>query len=214
MKILKFLSLSLGFLILTILFFWESLFEGYARNFEKEMLKDNGAPYEAVFILGGNPIARLNEAIKLYKEGKVKKILFTQIKDYNRSFHTILQDESTKLSRVLSKFQIPFEMIKTLSQNGASSTLEEAIDFAYYVQNHQIKEVLLLTDSFHTKRTYGTFSKVLAKQNIKLYVLGISNPYYNEKNWWKSELGLRTYITESGIYLAQFLGITQSIKAH
>lgn len=157
---------------------------------------------------------RLNEAIELYKQGKIKKILFTQIKDYNRNFHTILQDESTKLSRILSELQIPFEMIKTLSKNGASSTLEEAIDFAYYVQNHQIKEVLLLTDCFHTKRTYKTFSKILGHQKIELYIMGVSNPYYDVRTWWKSELGLRTYITESGIYLAQFLEIIHSIKAY
>lgn len=204
----------------------ESLLSSYAKMFEIQILKeplktvfqDNTflyfpvkkqgkfQSYEGVLILGGNPLIRLNGAIALYKNGIVKKIYITQPKNYIQTYNELLQSEFEKLSLVLNSLNIPFEIIQN-PRSGATSTLEEAKDFIRFAKNRDLNEVLILTDSFHTSRAYATFRSEFAKKGLKmdLYIIGVPNPYYDETNWWKSELGLRTYIVESGTTIAHWL---------
>lgn len=209
----------------------ERLLSAYAKSFEKEVLKepisltlkdndfllssDQKESYEGVLILGGNPIIRLNGAIALYKSGIVKKIYITKPRSYVQTYNGILQSEFEKVSLVLNHLKIPYEVIEN-PRNGATSTLEEAKDFATFAKKRGVKEVLLLTDSFHTSRTYATFSNVFKKEGLsaKLYIIGVPNPFYDESNWWRSELGLRTYIVESGTTLAHWLKVFEGVEEY
>ena len=209
----------------------ERLLREYAKSFEKEVLKEpisltlkgndfllssnQKESYEGVLILGGNPIIRLNGAIALYKNGIVKKIYITKPRSYIQTYNGLLQSEFEKVSLVLNHLKIPYEVIEN-PRNGATSTLEEAKDFARFAKERGVREVLLLTDSFHTSRTYATFSKVFKKEGLstKLYIIGVPNPFYDENNWWKSELGLRTYIVESGTTLAHWLKAFEGVEEY
>lgn len=207
----------------------ERLLSAYAKSFEKEVLKepisltlkDNEfvasakQSYEGVLILGGNPLIRLNGAIALYKSGIVKKIYITKPRSYIQTYNGLLQSEFEKVSLVLNHLKIPYEVIEN-PRNGATSTLEEARDFSTFAKERGVKEVLLLTDNFHTSRTYATFSSVFKKEGLstKLYILGVPNPFYDESNWWKTELGLRTYIVESGTTLAHWLKAFEGVEEY
>lgn len=213
----------------------ESLLSSYAKMFETEVLKEDISSvfenneflfssvkkqgfkqsYEGVLILGGNPLVRLNGAIALYQNGIIKKIYITQPKNHIQTYNGLLQSEFEKLSMVLKHLNIPFEVVQN-PRNGATSTLEEAKDFVRFAKEREIKEILLLTDSFHTARTYKTFNSVFEKSGLKtqIYIIGIPNPYYNANNWWRSELGLKTYIVESGTTLAHWLRAFEDVKEY
>lgn len=207
----------------------EKLLSAYAKSFEKEVLKEPISltlkgnefvasakqNYEGVLILGGNPLIRLNGAIALYKSGIVKKIYITKPRSYIQTYNGLLQSEFEKVSLVLTHLKIPYEVVEN-PRNGATSTLEEARDFSTFAKEKGVKEVLLLTDNFHTSRTYATFSSVFKKEGLstKLYILGVPNPFYDESNWWKTELGLRTYIVESGTTLAHWLKAFEGVREY
>lgn len=207
----------------------ERLLSAYAKSFEKEVLKESISltlkgnefvasakqSYEGVLILGGNPLIRLNGAITLYKSGIVKKIYITKPRSYIQTYNGLLQSEFEKVSLVLNHLKIPYEVVEN-PRNGATSTLEEARDFSTFAKEKGVKEVLLLTDSFHTSRTYATFSSVFKKEGLstKLYIIGVPNPFYDENNWWKTELGLRTYIVESGTTLAHWLKAFEGVREY
>lgn len=91
-------------------------------------------------------------------------------------------------------------------KNGVASTLDEAIDVANFCQSHFVSSILIITDKYHTKRAYHAFKKVFDSKNLgtKIYIIGIPNATYNATNWWKSKLGLRNYIVESGTHFAHF----------
>lgn len=213
----------------------ESLLSSYAKAFEKEVVKEQilevfegnkflfspiqkqnfTYSYEGALILGGNPLIRLNGAIALYKSGIVKKIYITQPKNHIQTYNRLLQSEFEKLSLVLSSLKIPYEVVQN-PRNGATSTLEEARDFVRFAKENNLHEVLILTDSFHTSRAYDTFESVFKQEGLdtKLYIIGVPNPYYNTSNWWKSELGLRTYIVESGTTLAHWLKAFEDVEEY
>lgn len=230
-KLIAFVCIA--FLLCLGVLYRENLLSFYACAFKKEVLKeeihlalkdnefiispkqDYSQSYEGALILGGNPIIRLNGAITLYQKGIIKKIYITKPKSYIQTYNAILQSEFEKVSLVLNYLKIPYEVVLN-PRNGATSTLEEAKDFARFAKERGVKEVLLLTDDFHTSRTYATFSSVFEKEGLstKLYIIGVPNPYYNESNWWRSELGLRTYIVESGTTLAHWLKAFEGVEEY
>lgn len=227
--------LCVFFVCLVGYFCKESLLSSYAKVFEKEVLKEQISEvfegneflfsptqkqdfthsYEGALILGGNPLIRLNGAIALYKSGIVKKIYITQPKNHIQTYNGLLQSEFEKLSLVLSSLKIPFEVVQN-PRNGATSTLEEAKDFVRFAKENNLKEVLVLTDIFHTSRAYDTFESVFKQEGLdtELYIIGVPNPYYNANNWWKSELGLRSYIVESGTTLAHWLKAFRDVEEY
>lgn len=227
--------LCLVFVCLVGYFCRESLLSFYAKVFEKQVLKEDINPlfanneflfspiqkqgfsqkYEGVLILGGNPLVRVNGAVALFQNGIAKKVFITQPKNHIQTYNGLLQSEFEKLSLVLKHLNIPFEVVQN-PRNGATSTQEEAKDFVRFAKERGVKEVLILTDSFHTSRAYATFKREFEKAGLQtdLYIIGIPNPYYNAKNWWKSELGLRTYIVESGVTLAHWLKAFEDVEEY
>lgn len=66
MKFLK-VSFFICLIFACVYFFREKLLSVYAKSFEIKILKNNANDdnYETIFVLDGNPILRLNEAISL-----------------------------------------------------------------------------------------------------------------------------------------------------
>lgn len=70
-------------------------------------------------------------------------------------------------------------------RNGVTNTLEETKDFVRFTKENNLKEVLILTDIFHTSRAYDTFESVFEQEGLdtELYIIGVPNSYYNANNW-------------------------------
>jgi uncharacterized SAM-binding protein YcdF (DUF218 family) len=198
---MKKLTLTKTVLILFILcgvsavLFYKELLSGYASLFDAAGYT-KGA--DAIVILSGNPATRVEKAAALYREGYGGQILLTSAMALGDKYHHIFKTQTQKVVEALAYEGIDgFVQVPSL-KGGATSTFDEAYDMAQYAKVHHMTHLILVTDTFHTARALYAFKKVFAKLglDVKLEAAGASNNHFNETDWWRSEMGLSSYILE------------------
>ena len=140
-------------------------------------------------------------AFELLRNGYSKRIMIT-----NRLWHKLPYgltypsdiEMANSIKKVL-KISEELEILKSMKSNGAASTFDEANDFLTYLNKNKndIKRVILVTDESHSRRALLAFKKTISPHvQINFEVSSVTNNVYNPKNWWKSDIGLKTYINE------------------
>ena len=82
-------------------------------------------------------------------------------------------------------------------KGGATSTFDEAYDLLNFCKGKGFYRIILVTDSFHTRRALHAFETVFQDSKIKLEVSAAQNEIFNENNWWYSDQGISAYVLES-----------------
>ena len=108
-----------------------------------------------------------------------------------------------KAQAVLATYNLRADIIPS-TKSGATSTFDEAYDFAVFLRTHPMERIILVTDAFHTARAHYAFRKILdinGYENIKIQMSAASNDIFDEATWYKTELGVSMYILEPIKYL-------------
>ena len=137
------------------------------------------------------------KALELYEKGYGKRVLLTSERPLNsRVAHLFLTNEqkAEKISRALN-VQVEFEVVPSL-KGGATSTFDEAYDLLAFCSKEKLKHLIIVTDSFHTRRALYAFKKVFQGRNIKVEASAATNEIFNEENWWHSDHGISVYLLE------------------
>lgn len=74
-------------------------------------------------------------------------------------------------------------------------TLNKTNIVADSLKKYGYKKVLVLTNAFHSKRTYNVYKKILIPEGFHVFC-STYYPDYNSFNWWKSSNGFRGVISE------------------
>ncbi len=160
------------------------------RFFGNQLVYENKMEHvPALFILSGGAWDRGNEAIRLYHEGYVEKIICT-----GENIPTLFkiakidyfESELTKMH--LLNEGIPENDILLILKG--TSTKEEADYILEYCRENNIKKLAVLSTKFHTERIKQTFKKRFEDEGLQLIIRGAPSSSYDENEWWKSENGL------------------------
>lgn len=191
----KVLLLFLALLVMGGLFHKEIL-TGYASLFDASAYS-KGA--DGILILSGNPETRVEKAVELYRQGYGGQILLTTTKSIGNKYHHIFKTQIQMVQEAIRYEGIDDFVLVPSLKGGATSTFDEAYDLAEYVRKHNLRHIILVTDTFHTARALYAFKKVFdnLQMDVKLEAAGASNNFFNKKNWWRTESGLVTYFFES-----------------
>lgn len=207
----NFLKIALVIMWIVALFaiFYGDILTSYAKFFSVDNAK-KGA--DSILILAGNSYPRTSKAMELLNDGYAKNILITtpkeeSIKDKYRDLFKFSDSQITK--EILKRENIEPIRIKSL-KDGATSTFDEAYDLVNYLKTNPLKRVILVTDSFHSRRALYAFEKVFELNNIetKLEISSAQNEFFNEQNWYKTEEGLNAYISEFFKFIIYILNST------
>ena len=104
------------------------------------------------------------------------------------------------------KAGVPAEAI--LSNDQATSTMDEAQQILTLLQESQAKSALIVTDAPHTRRVRATYDHL--KQDTSLELTFIAAPsYFSDTTWWKSKQASKFVLSEyvKGIYYGFRYGI-------
>ncbi len=148
--------------------------------------------YDITIIFGGPDMipTRVNQAIKLYKQKKISKILVTGgIGYFNKDK---INTEADTMKEYLIKNKIPSKDI--LIENKSRSTKENIIySFNLLKEKYDISKttILLISSDYHIKRCKILFSKY--SNNISIY--GTVSKI-NKDTWFKSFYGCFTILKE------------------
>jgi len=102
---------------------------------------------DALIVLGGEPLARPQEAARLFKEGVAPRIFVTGVGD------------AAKIRRVLLGAGVPDSAITV--ETKATTTFTNATLLKPLLESASVRSALIVTSPFHTRRALATFRKVM-----------------------------------------------------
>ncbi|MCW7464755.1 YdcF family protein [Leptospira levettii] len=104
---------------------------------------------------------RITDAVRLYKAGKVKKILFTG------GSGLLLSDEFREATLAKSLLiDLGVRESDIILENNSRNTYENAVETKKIVEKLNFKSYILITSAFHMKRASGCFQK----QNLNVFL--------------------------------------------
>ena len=189
---------------------YEVLLKGYARFFT---IDNATSGMEAtIVILSGQPVTRIPKALELYSAGYGTRLLLTNQRTGNSKASQIFLTPEQQGQEIAKIFNVPakFESVPSL-KGGATSTFDEAYDLLAFCNKENLTHIIIVTDSYHTRRAFYAFNKVFEGSNIKVEVSAAPNDIFNEENWWLSDRGISAYILEP-IKLAVYLFNSQNVS--
>ena len=151
--------------------------------------EDNLKKTTYAFVLSGGPWDRGNEAVNLFKKNFADTLVCTGENiphDFKALGLDMLESEITEKNMLNQG--VPKEQILLLKKG--TSTREESEEILSFCKARNVKNIIVLSTDFHTRRIKQVFKKKFEKEGIEVIVWAAPSSSYDALNWWKSENGL------------------------
>lgn len=122
--------------------------DGFRRFWERWLLISVPMAHaDALIVLGGEPLARPQEAARLYREGMAPLVFVSGVGDHMES------------RRILIRNGVPDAAIRI--EPDSFSTFTNALYLKPLLRSDGIRTALIVTSPFHTRRALATFRRVV-----------------------------------------------------
>lgn len=150
---------------------------------------------DSVLVLNGDPETRPFVAAAIYQAGLTPQILVTTASPTPASEDGLILPEHEIIKQVLHHRGVPTQAIHILPGE-ISSTIDEARVLAKFLDAHPNQTVAIVTNRFHTRRARWVFRRVLGDRSAQLHFVGAPKDDFREHDWWQTEQGTSTYLSE------------------
>ena len=178
------ISLTLGIL------YSKPLLQSISRTLVHE---DSLSNAEAILVLVGSRTGnRVKKAARLYHEGFAKKLIFSGFEVYPETY------SSTLMKTYAQKLGVPEVNIITKNTDEEVSTRGESIANLKLLEEHQIKTFILVTSSFHTRRSQLIYERSISLlgYDMRFWVAPAKDPLAPIDSWWNIRTGLKLIFFE------------------
>lgn len=180
--------LAVGLLLLLALTtraYWLPLFSR-ALNASQEAI-----PTDAIVVLGGGSGSRQELAVTLYNKGYAPALVSSgeapHLPGFEQSFAKLGADYMVGLGA-------PREALILLPDT--TSTRDEALACMQLAREYELTSLLVITDSYHTRRARMAFRKVFDGSEVRIIVAGAEPAWFEANNWWTQERSLLAVLEE------------------
>ena len=155
--------------------------------------KSKLVPSDAIVVLAGSPTGyRIEEAVRLFKKGMGKVMVFGGHPLYpGINSHDAMKKYAIRLG-------VPKKKIIAGKLTGEISTWGEALFNLKQLELLKAKSFILVTSSFHTRRSHRIYEIAMKKLDMKL-ILRVQ-PVHDQRvpipGWWKLHSGKREVLFE------------------
>ncbi len=157
-------------------------------------------PADAVVVLSGGELDRLEKAVNIIKSEKAKYLILTETQETTESGWKT----ADYLASEAHQRGIPVPQI-VITRKVATNTQEEAIATLEILKERGWNTLIVVTDPFHTRRSQLIFQRVLQEEPIKIIVVSSQEP--GIKKWlWYLEKDSRNLVIREFLSLLAFLG--------
>jgi uncharacterized SAM-binding protein YcdF (DUF218 family) len=188
-KKIKIITAAIIFLALGTIFSETLLIEAHRILMHEDRLIKS----EAIVVLAGSWTGnRIKEAVKLYQKGFGKKLVFSGYQLYPEAFTvTLMKTYAVKLG-------VPENNIITSIIKKEISTKGESISNLELLKKHQIKNFILVTSAFHTRRANLVYEKTISSLgfNMEFVTHPAPDPSVPANEWWKLRTGQKAVFLE------------------
>lgn len=185
-----------GFLTAVLLFFIFTLWMAsavYSEMPTKATLSDDYEIADAIVCLTGGR-GRIRTAFDLFDKG------------YGRILYISGIDQQTRSSEILNELKKigPIDETKIVLESVATNTIENAKEVERYIREHDLHKILLVTSSYHVRRSFYIFKKVLPSY-VQIDVSWYALEPFDENDWWKTWNGIWVTVSEYFKFLHAYL---------
>ncbi len=200
---------NLGWIVF-VLFFLLYIFSGKILSFMGNVLVKDQKPVksEAVIVLstGIEYYPRLIEAARLFKAGYVKKVVING--DRETEILRRLKKKGFKPCcpwyensiRILSILGVPRKNVLAISVKQAYDTITEAFYLGGILKETGIKDIIITTSKYHTRRAYSIWKSLYSK-DLKIRVVAAHYDPFSPKKWWHNGRHIKLVLAEYGGWL-------------
>ncbi len=154
-------------------------------------LVENESPRkaQAIVVLGGDDFGtRILKAAQLAKAGYAPAVLVS-------TQPSPLGCDCENTVRYAERTGYPASMFQTVqTPPDVDSTRSEATFFGQYLKAHDIRDILLVTSNFHTRRAAYLWHKQMPW--LHFVVVAAPDPFFTPDSWWKTRSGQKTFFLE------------------
>jgi uncharacterized SAM-binding protein YcdF (DUF218 family) len=141
------------------------------------IVQDKIQKADVIVILGGdNNGERVKEGVSLFKQGYAKHLLMSGGPLAWRLTSAQLMKKQAMESGIPEK--------AIILEDRSRSTREDAEFCLPIVQKHKFGSVIVVTSSYHTRRSAGVFKKIYSPAGIKVMVYPARKSEFNPDRWW------------------------------
>jgi uncharacterized SAM-binding protein YcdF (DUF218 family) len=158
---------------------------------------------DAVIVLSGGDIQRLQEAAKLYKSGYAPIIVITEIE--NLKPEQASSSSNLKIQQ-LGDLGVPANAV-ILTEKSADSTFQEAKAVRALMEKQGWSYGVVVTDPYHTRRSSIIFNDVLRGSKLLIGIRPAEESWYHATTWWLSTKGWQATTSEYIKLVSYELGI-------
>jgi uncharacterized SAM-binding protein YcdF (DUF218 family) len=161
----------------------------FAGNFW--VVSDAPQHSDAIVILGDDNYEadRAARAAELYRAGWAPRIVASG--RYLRPYAGIAE----LMEHDLTDRGVPRNAVVRFAHR-ASDTREEAAALAPFLAQHGWKKILVVTSTYHTRRSRFIFERTLPA-GFELRVIAAHDTEYDPDSWWRTRQGLKRFLHES-----------------
>jgi uncharacterized SAM-binding protein YcdF (DUF218 family) len=158
------------------------------------VVEDAPEKADAIFLLGDDNTSadRAARAAELYREGLAPRIIASG--RYLRSYASIAE----LMQHDLVDRGVPAAAVFRLPHN-AANTREEAVLLRRIADRQHWRRVLVVTSSYHTRRTHHIYSRVF-RDGPEVRVIAARDDGFDPANWWRTRSGIKFFFMESVAY--------------
>lgn len=172
-------------------------------------VSDPLASSDLIVVLGGDG-ERVEEGVRLYREGYGQKVLFTSAvvprageeADPDVQTPKVLPRKSdlgiihwpSELKRVLNRGAIPSSAL--LLDATAASTCAEARLIDEVMETRGARSAIVVSSPYHMRRIQWIFRRLLGKPSHRVLLHPVLSSWFREDDWWTHRRGIETLVSE------------------
>jgi uncharacterized SAM-binding protein YcdF (DUF218 family) len=157
---------------------------------------------DAIVILMGSVPTRVLEAVELYDEGYADQIIvvhsYAEAEEILAARGVIYPGDAELTRMVAEELGVPGENISILPGQARSTKDEAAVIRAYLEEKSDINSLILVTSSFHTRRTFKIFERALngLEREVNLIIQASSYDSFQAEAWWRDRQSAKMVVFE------------------
>jgi uncharacterized SAM-binding protein YcdF (DUF218 family) len=150
---------------------------------------------DAIAVLGGGLETRPFEAARLYQRGLAPVVLIMNQKPSPTATLGITPTEADLTRQVLIKQGVPESSVVLVGEN-ITNTHDESNAVREWVSAHAARNLIIVTDLFHTRRVRWLFRKQLRSTGATPIMDATPVREYALEDWWHHEQGVVAFQNE------------------
>jgi uncharacterized SAM-binding protein YcdF (DUF218 family) len=150
---------------------------------------------DVIVVLGGGFETRPFAAARLLSLGLAPRILLMNPKPSEASKLGLIPTEANLDRAMLLKKSVPDSCI-VITPEIVNSTYEESVAVGDWARTNAVHNLIVVTDTFHTRRVRWVFCKRLSPLGIHVAVDAVPVREFSTTNWWQDERGIVAFQNE------------------